>query len=64
MILLLIFIGALRLFPLWSGNVIAQATLHITLYVPPEPVTEETPEGSYGDYEVARTGNTVHVTAL
>ena len=50
--------------PVWSQKVIASATLTITLRVPEPPVTEETAAGEYNGYNVAKTSDTVFVTAV
>lgn len=45
------------------GKVIASVTLHITLTVPPNPVTSYTEEGDYGDSCIQHEENTVFVVA-
>lgn len=45
------------------GKVIASVTLHITLTVPPNPVTSYTEEGDYGDYFIQHEENIVFVVA-
>ena len=39
LILILLMVTIIR--PVWCNHVIAEATLHITLYVPPKPIKEE-----------------------
>ena len=45
------------------GKVIANVTLHITLTVPPKPVTSYTEEGDYGNYYIQHEENTVFIVA-
>ena len=59
----LLFLATL-LCPLWSQKVLGTATLTITLCVPAPPVTSETEAGEYSGYEVAKTADTVYVTAV
>ena len=47
--------------PIWSKHIIAEATLHITLYVPPKQVEEETEPGDYGDYTVDKSDDVIYV---
>ena len=39
LIFILLMVTIIR--PVWCNHVIAEATLHITLYVPPKPIKEE-----------------------
>ena len=49
--------------PVWCNHVIAEATLHTTLYVPPKPIKEETEPGDYGEYSVSKTEDHIYVEA-
>ena len=55
---------AICILPLCAGRTIATATLRVTLYVPPEPITEETAPGVYDGYTLGKDDSTVYVTAL
>ena len=49
LIFILLMVTIIR--PVWCNHVIAEATLHITLYVPPKPIKEETEPGDYGSIQ-------------
>ena len=61
LISLLFFVALIR--PVWCNHVISEATLHITLYVPPKPAEEETEPGDYGEYTVSKDEETIYVEA-
>lgn len=60
--LILVLLVIIALSSSLSAEVIATATLHITLTVPEPPITAMTPEGDNGRYEVEKTDDTVYVT--
>ena len=62
---MLLLIAAFFIFidPVWCESIIGQATLHITLYVPPKPVTADTVPGTYPEYTVDKTEDTIFITA-
>lgn len=62
--LLFIALLAIELSPVWCRKVIDTATLTITLTVLAPPITEETPVGDYTGYEVAKSSDTIFVTAV
>lgn len=49
--------------PACCEKVIATATLKVTLRIPERPITETTPEGVHDGYTLARTSDTIYVTA-
>ena len=63
---MLLLIAAFFIFidPVWCGSIIGQATLHITLYVPPKPVTADTVPGTYPEYTVSFVRLTLVVSAI
>ena len=61
LIFILLMVTIIR--PVWCNHVIAEATLHITLYVPPTPIKEETEPGDYGEYSVSKTEDRIYVEA-
>lgn len=62
-IIVMLFI-LVMLFPVFGKDIIASATLHITLYVPPAPITYETAPGEYSGYEVERVDDhTIYIVA-
>ena len=65
LLLALLFIIAMLLCasPAYCEKVIASATLKVTLRIPPAPITETTPEGAHDGYTLARTSDTIYVTA-
>ena len=44
--------------------VIATATLHLKLTVPPPPITSETKSGNYDGYSISRGNGTITVSAI
>ena len=58
-VLFLLLVADFLLFP----DVIATATLHLTLEVPPRPVTAATVDGDYNVYTVRRTNGRIYVTS-
>ena len=63
---MLLSIAALTAFasPLMGRDLIASATLTITMTVPPRPVTPDMEDGVYGSYELEKSGNTMHITSI
>ena len=47
----------------FCGKLIGTATLHITLYVPPKPITIDTCPGEYEYYSVERIDDTMLIAA-
>lgn len=54
---------AILCFSCVDGKEIASARIHLVLLVPPDPITTETSEGDYGEYQVQRDGNVMYVMA-
>ena len=46
-----------------DGKEIASARIHLVLLVPSDPITTDTSEGDYGEYQVQRDGNVMYVMA-
>ncbi len=46
-----------------AEKVIATATLHITLFVPPSPITADTEPGEYGEYTVEKDADVLYIAA-
>ena len=61
--LLIVLSMTISLSSIWGGRIIAEATLHITLYVPPAPITYDITPGAYQEYDVERTDNVIHIAA-
>ena len=61
--LLIVLSLTISLSSIWGGTIIAEATLHITLYVPPAPITYDIAPGEYQKYDVERTDNVIHIAA-
>lgn len=61
--LLIVLSLTISLSSIWGGTIIAEATLHITLYVPPVPITYDITPGEYQEYDVERTDNVIHIAA-
>ena len=61
--LLIVLSLTISLSSIWGGTIIAEATLHITLYVPPAPITYDITPGEYQEYDVERTDNVIHIAA-
>lgn len=59
--LLIILSLTISLSSIWGGTIIAEATLNITLYVPPAPITYDITPGEYQEYDVERTDNVIHI---
>ena len=61
--LLIVLSMTISLSSIWGGTIIADATLHITLYVPPAPITYDITPGEYQEYDVERTDNVIHIAS-
>ena len=61
--LLIVLSMAISLSSIWGGTIIAEATLHITLYVPSAPVTYDLTPGEYQEYDVERTDSVIYIAA-
>ena len=61
--LLIVLSLTISLSSIWGGTIIAEATLNITLYVPPAPITYDITPGEYQEYDVERTDNVIHIAA-
>ena len=61
--LLIVLSMAISLSSIWGGTIIAEATLHITLYVPPAPITYDITPGEYQEYDVERTDSVIYIAA-
>ena len=61
--LLIVLSLTISLSSIWGGTIIAEATLHITLYVPPAPITYDIIPGEYQEYNVERTDNVIHIAS-
>ena len=59
--LLIILSLTISLSSIWGGAIIAEATLHITFYVPPVPIAYDIAPGEYHGYDVERTDNVIHI---
>ena len=59
--LLIVLSLIISLSSIWGGTIIAETTLHITLYVPPVPITYDIAPGEYQEYDVERTDNVIHI---
>ena len=46
-----------------AEKVIATATLHITLFVQPSPITADTEPGEYGEYTVEKDADVLYIAA-
>ncbi len=49
--------------PVYCEKVIATATLRVTLRIPEAPITENTAEGEHDGYMLAKTSDTIYITA-
>ena len=45
----------------FCGKIIGTATLHISLYVPPKPITSDTCPGEYEEYTVEKINKTMFI---
>lgn len=61
--LLIILSLTISLSSIWGGTIIAEATLNITLYVPPAPITYDITPGEYQEYDVERTDSVIYIAA-
>ena len=61
--LLIVLSMTISLSSIWGGTIIAEATLHITLYVPSAPITYDITPGEYQEYNVERTDNVIHISS-
>ena len=61
--LLIVLSMTISLSSIWGGTIIAEATLHITLYVPPVPITYDIAPGEYQEYDVERADNVINIYA-
>ena len=61
--LLIVLSMTISLSSIWGGSIIAEATLHINLYVPPAPITYDITPGEYQEYNVERTDNVIHISS-
>ncbi len=48
---------------IWCGETLATAQLKVVLTIPDKPITEETEDGAYGNYEISHDGNVMYITA-
>ena len=61
--LLIVLSLTISLSSIWGGTIIAEATLNITLYVPPAPITYDITPGEYQEYDVERTDSVIYIAA-
>lgn len=61
--LLIVLSLIISLSSIWGGTIIAETTLHITLYVPPVPITYDIAPGEYQEYDVERADNVINIYA-
>ena len=64
LILALLFIFALLCaYPAYCEKTIATATLKVTLRIPPRTIDMAAPEGVYDGYTLAKSSDTIYITA-
>ena len=61
--LLIVLSMTISLSSIWGGTIIAEATLHIILYVPPAPITYDITPGEYQEYNVELADNVIHIAS-